>query len=175
MEPITQEDVFLILKLIEESKYDELHLEMGDLKLDVKKQGNKVSVVDSNYVSEQTSKPVLSTKPTERRKKDEHASGNTDLRTDESGLVPISASMLGTFYRAPKPGAPPFVKVGQKITVDDTVCIIEVMKLFNTVKAGVTGRIARICAKDGEMVEYQQTLFLVEEADAPGKGKRKSA
>ncbi|MBN2567897.1 MAG: acetyl-CoA carboxylase biotin carboxyl carrier protein [Deltaproteobacteria bacterium] len=175
MEPITQEDVFLILKLIEESKYDELHLEMGELKLDVKKRGNKASVADSNFVPEQTSKPVLSPKSPERQKKEKHTSVTTDVTTDESSLVPIKASMLGTFYRASKPGAPPFVKEGQKINADDTVCIIEVMKLFNTVKAGVSGRIASICAKDGEMVEYQQTLFLVEEADAPGKGKRKSA
>jgi biotin carboxyl carrier protein len=83
--------------------------------------------------------------------------------------------MLGTFYRAPKPGAPPFVDVGQDITADDTVCIIEVMKLFNAVKAGVSGRIAKICAKDGEMVEYQQTLFLVEEAGKLDEAKRESA
>jgi hypothetical protein len=63
MEPITQEDVFLILKLIEESKYDEMHLEIGDLKIDVKKQGNRASVVDSKCVSEKTAKPAVSVPP----------------------------------------------------------------------------------------------------------------
>ncbi|NQU03105.1 MAG: acetyl-CoA carboxylase biotin carboxyl carrier protein [Syntrophaceae bacterium] len=174
MESITQEDVFLILKLIEESKYDELHLEIGDLKLDVKKQGNKVSVVDSKYVPEKPEKPAIPTAPPEETK-EESVPDTAEAITDESGLMPIKASILGTFYRAPKPGAPPFVKVGQNITFDDTVCIIEVMKLFNTVKAGVSGRVARICAKDGEMVEFQQTLFLVEEADDLDEGKRKSA
>ncbi len=174
MEPITQEDVFLILKLIEESKYDELHLEIGDLKLDVKKQGNRASVVDSKCVPEKSAKPALPAAPPEEIK-DERVPDTGDAIIEESGLIPIKASMLGTFYSAPKPGAPPFVEVGQDITADDTVCIIEVMKLFNTVKAGVSGRVARICVKDGEMVEFQQTLFLVEEADDLDEGKRKSA
>jgi biotin carboxyl carrier protein len=70
--------------------------------------------------------------------------------------------MLGTFYRTPKPGSPPFVEVGAEVREEDPVCIIEVMKLFNTVRAGVQGRIARICAEQGQLVEYQQDLFLVE-------------
>ncbi len=174
MEPITQDDVFLILKLIEESKYDELHLEIGDLKLDVKKQGNKATVVDSKGTPERFSKPVVPAAPSVDRTDVDASIGEEEIG-DESGLIPIKASMLGTFYRAPKPGAPPFVEAGQNITADDTVCIVEVMKLFNTVKAGVSGRVARICAKDGEMVEYQQTLFLVEEADELDEKKRKSA
>jgi acetyl-CoA carboxylase biotin carboxyl carrier protein len=175
MEPITQEDVFLILKLIEESKYDEMHLEIGDLKIDVRKQGNKASVVDSKCVSEKTAKPAVPVLPPAKMKKDERALDTADVPIDESGLIPIKASMLGTFYRAPKPGAPAFVEAGQNITADDTVCIIEVMKLFNTVKAGVSGRVAKICAKDGEMVEFQQTLFLVQEAGDLDGGMRKSA
>ena len=78
------------------------------------------------------------------------------------GLVAINAPMLGTFYRTPKPGAPPFVEVGTMVGKDDPLCIIEVMKLFNTVKAGVQGRIAQICAEQGQLVEYQQILFLIE-------------
>jgi acetyl-CoA carboxylase biotin carboxyl carrier protein len=57
------------------------------------------------------------------------------------------------------------VEVGRWVSADDSVCIIEVMKLFNTVKANVRGRIAKVCAENGQMVEYQQTLFLVEEVD----------
>jgi biotin carboxyl carrier protein len=70
--------------------------------------------------------------------------------------------LLGTFYRGAKPEAPPFVEVGSRVTKDDTVCLIEVMKTFTTLKAGVAGRIAKICAENAQMVEYKQTLFLVE-------------
>lgn len=71
--------------------------------------------------------------------------------------------MLGIFYSAPKPGSPPFVKLGDFVKKDDPVRIIEVMKVFSTVKAGVQGRITKICAENAQMVEFKQTLFLVEE------------
>ncbi len=74
------------------------------------------------------------------------------------GLIPIQSPLLGTFYRGPKPGAPPFVEVGSRVMKDDTVCLIEVMKTFTTLKSGVEGRIAKICAENAQMVEYQQTL-----------------
>jgi biotin carboxyl carrier protein len=57
------------------------------------------------------------------------------------------------------------VEEGRLVTEEDTVCIIEVMKLFNTVKAGVRGRIVKVCVDNSQMVEYQQTLFLVEEGE----------
>jgi acetyl-CoA carboxylase biotin carboxyl carrier protein len=88
---------------------------------------------------------------------------------EEEGFMPIKAPMLGTFYRAPKPEAPPFVKEGQFVKNDDVVCIIEVMKLFNMVRAGVQGRIAKICAENAQLVEYNQVLFLVEKVDAQEK------
>jgi acetyl-CoA carboxylase biotin carboxyl carrier protein len=84
---------------------------------------------------------------------------------EDENCVPIKAPMLGTFYRAAKPDAPPFVEVGQLVTKEDVVCIIEVMKLFNMVRAGVQGRIAKICAENTQLVEYHQVLFLVEKED----------
>ena len=78
------------------------------------------------------------------------------------GWVPITAPNLGTFYRAPKPGVAPYVEVGQRIGEATEVCLIEVMKLFTPVRAGVSGRIARACVEDGEMVEFGAPLFLVE-------------
>jgi acetyl-CoA carboxylase biotin carboxyl carrier protein len=86
---------------------------------------------------------------------------------EEDGLIPINSPLLGIFYRAPKPGAPPFVEIGSYVTEDDTVCLVEVMKLFNTVKAGVKGRIAKICIENNQVVEYNQTLFLVEPEESP--------
>ena len=70
--------------------------------------------------------------------------------------------MLGTFYRAPAPGEPPFVEVGTVVDEETTVCIIEVMKLFSTIKAEKRGRISRVSVEDGQLVEYGQVLFLLE-------------
>jgi acetyl-CoA carboxylase biotin carboxyl carrier protein len=79
-----------------------------------------------------------------------------------AGMVAVRAPNLGTFYRSPKPGAPAYVEVGQKVTADTEVCLIEVMKLFTPVKAGVDGTVREICASDSQMVEYEQVLVIVE-------------
>lgn len=77
-------------------------------------------------------------------------------------LVEVTAPMVGTFFRAPAPGAEPFVSVGDRIKVGQTLCIIEAMKLMNEIQAEVSGRVTAITAEDGQPVEYGQTLFLVE-------------
>lgn len=74
----------------------------------------------------------------------------------------VTAANLGTFYRAPKPGSPPFVELGQHVSADTEICLIEVMKLFTSVKAGVAGIVRRIDAADAELVEGGQTLFHIE-------------
>ena len=74
----------------------------------------------------------------------------------------LAKRFVGTFYQAPKPGAPPYVEVGQKVDADTEVCLIEVMKLFTPVKAGVDGTVREICASDAQMVEYEQVLVIVE-------------
>jgi acetyl-CoA carboxylase biotin carboxyl carrier protein len=78
-----------------------------------------------------------------------------------SGEIAIRAPMLGTFYRSPAPGEPPFVELGKRIRADDTVCLIEVMKLFNSIKAGVDGVVTRILAENGNMVEFDQMLIVI--------------
>jgi biotin carboxyl carrier protein len=76
----------------------------------------------------------------------------------------IVAPMLGTFYRAPGPGEPPFVNVGARVEPDTIVCIIEVMKMMNSVPAGVAGTIAEIHVENAQPVEYGQLLFRLEPA-----------
>jgi acetyl-CoA carboxylase biotin carboxyl carrier protein len=76
-------------------------------------------------------------------------------------LVPIVAPMVGTFYRAPKPDAPPFVDEGDEVTVGQPVCVLEAMKMFNEITSDVAGRIARVLVENGAPVEYGQPLFLV--------------
>ena len=77
-------------------------------------------------------------------------------------LVPIKSPMVGTFYRAPAPDADPYVEENSAITVGQTVCIVEAMKLMNEIESEVRGRIARILVENAQPVEYGQTLFLVE-------------
>jgi len=166
MSSITQEDVLLILKLLDESPFDELHVETGDLKLWASKHGRGMSPAPAPTIEPTAAdgqKPNPSTVKLAGSKGEAQPPRQTPEQTAaREGLMPIIAPMLGTFYRTPKPGAPPYVEVGSLVNEEDPVCIIEVMKLFNTVKAGVRGRIVQICAEQGQMVEFQQTLFLIE-------------
>jgi acetyl-CoA carboxylase biotin carboxyl carrier protein len=87
------------------------------------------------------------------------AAGSSD---GTGGLAVVSAPLPGTFYRAPRPGAEPFVQVGDEVTPDTVVAIIETMKLMNSVHAGTTGRVARIPADNGEFAALGATLMLIE-------------
>lgn len=80
---------------------------------------------------------------------------------ERESLLEVRAPMLGRFFRAPSPTEPPYVEIGSKVEPDDTVCMIEVMKLFNTVKASVRGTIVEIVVEDGQMVEHDSLLFRV--------------
>ena len=80
----------------------------------------------------------------------------------DNHFQPITAPMVGTFYRSPNPDAPPFVEEGDEVQPGQTVCIIEAMKLFNEIQAELRGRVARVLAENGTPVEYGQPLFLID-------------
>lgn len=75
--------------------------------------------------------------------------------------VPVTAPTLGTFYRAPKPGAPPFTQIGARVAGGDELCLIEVMKLFTSVRAPCAGVVHAILASDGDLVEHGQVLLRI--------------
>jgi acetyl-CoA carboxylase biotin carboxyl carrier protein len=74
----------------------------------------------------------------------------------------INSPMVGTFYRAPSPGAKPFVEVGQSVNVGDTLCIVEAMKLLNQIESDKAGKIKAILVENGQPVEYGEPLFIIE-------------
>lgn len=76
--------------------------------------------------------------------------------------TPLTSPMVGTFYRAPSPGADPFVKVGDTVKKGQVVCIIEAMKLLNEVEADMDGTVKEVCVENGQPVEFGQSLFIIE-------------
>ncbi|MEE2984031.1 MAG: biotin/lipoyl-containing protein [Gammaproteobacteria bacterium] len=78
------------------------------------------------------------------------------------GMAVVRAPNLGTFFRAPKPGSPPYVEIGQAIDEDTEICLIEIMKLFTPIKAGIAGVVHEICVNDAEMVEFDQPLVIID-------------
>src|SRR5712692_1587940 len=159
---LSEDDVLHILKLIDESKFDYFQLEVGELKITVSKgepiplapTAQNVAVSQTpNPASAQPSKsPAVAPAPQKEPPKPVAI---------PAGHVPITAPLLGTFYVAPEPGAPPFVKAGAEITEDTTVGLIEVMKVFNAVRSGVKGVVTEVVAQNGQFIEYGQTLFVV--------------
>ncbi len=166
---LTEEEVLQILNLIEKSSFDLLQLEVGDLKLTVSK-GAIVGNAPLHAVLSEAPAPSRAAVQVEEKKPEpkiepQPVKAAQPAATD--GLAPIHAPMVGTFYNAPAPGSPPFVKVGQFIDEEATVGLIEVMKVFNAVSSGVKGVITDICVQNGQFVEYGQTLLLVRPKENP--------
>jgi acetyl-CoA carboxylase biotin carboxyl carrier protein len=162
---LSEDDVLHILKLIDESKFDYFQLEVGELKITVSK-GEPIPVSAAPQSSPAQSSGVTVAQAAKPAPPGPPPVTQSPPPADEAkpaaeGLVPITAPLLGTFYMAPEPGAPPFVQVGAAVTEDTTVGLIEVMKVFNSVRASVSGTVVQAVAQNGQFVEYGQTLFLV--------------
>jgi acetyl-CoA carboxylase biotin carboxyl carrier protein len=144
---LTAKDVAEITRLLEESNFDELYLELDGLKLSLRRgSGATLARPVASTVSAAVAGP---------------APGAVPLAAEDPNSVGVIAPLLGTFYRAPKPGAAPFVEVGSQVEEDTIIGIIEVMKLMNTVRAGVRGKVIQIHCQDGALVEYGETLMRV--------------
>lgn len=157
---LSEDDVLQILKLIDESKFDYFQLEVGELKITVSK-GEPIPLnpAQSAAAPRSTNRgPAEAPKPTPAA---QAQALKAEAKAVPEGLAAITAPLLGTFYVAPEPGAPPFVQVGAKVTEDATVGLIEVMKVFSSVRAGVNGTIVEAVAQNGQFVEYGQPLFFV--------------
>ena len=157
---LTAKDVAEITRLLEESSFDELYLEIDGMKLSLRR-GQRVSEQGSRSPPAPVSSTPLPAMPPSRPAPGAPA----PPAVPDPNIQPVAAPLLGTFYRAPKPGAAPFVEVGSQVEEDTIIGIIEVMKLMNTVRAGVRGRITEIIGLDGALVEYGETLMRVSKAD----------
>ena len=158
---LSEDDVLHILKLIDESKFDYFQLEVGELKITVSK-GDPIPIgsLGSQTATASAPGPAAAAPKPQPTPAAAGAAAAKPAAIPE-GMLPITAPLLGTFYVAPEPGAPPFVKVGQQITEDTTVGLIEVMKVFNSVRAAVSGTIVEVVAQNGQFVEFGQALFIV--------------
>jgi acetyl-CoA carboxylase biotin carboxyl carrier protein len=143
---LTAADVAEIMRLVEQSGFDELTLEM---------EGTKISL--RRGATAGTPAPAVATAPQPAPAQPLAPA----TATADPALQDLPSPLLGTFYRAPKPGAPPFVEVGSQVEADSIVGIIEVMKLMNTVRAGVRGAVAEILVADGALAEFGETLMRV--------------
>lgn len=152
-----------IIKLVDSSSIDEFVYEVDGAKVKLKKNGVVVTetVAPKKEVVApvvQQSAPAAPVAPAAPAKAEEAPAAPT---ANDPSLHKVVSPMVGTFYQAPNPDSPAYVKVGDKVGNETIVCIVEAMKLFNEIEAEVQGEIVEVLVKDGELVEYGQPLFLV--------------
>ncbi|UFJ60341.1 acetyl-CoA carboxylase biotin carboxyl carrier protein [Brevibacillus sedimenti] len=154
-----------IIKLIDQSSINEFELEMNGTKVTLKKSVEAETVVLPQPVVQAAPAAVPAAQVTAveapAAPAPAEAAKPAAPAQEEANLHKIVSPMVGTFYRAPEPGKPPYVQPGDKVTPDKVVCIVEAMKLFNEITAEVTGEIVKVLVEDGQLVEFGQPLFLV--------------
>jgi len=160
---LTAKDVAEITRLLEGSAFDELYLESEGWKLTIRRGQNAAAGPAQAAADEPAAAASPAATPSPSVADPAGTASAHSAAADGAALV--TAPMLGTFYRAPKPGAPPYIEPGTVVERDTIVGIIEVMKLMNTVRAGLRGTVIEILARDGTLVEYGEALVRVARAD----------
>lgn len=162
---LSYKDLLEIIQLVESSpEFSEFKLEYGDIKIHLRKNSAELTSQYESFGSEALSSTKEAPQMIEQAilpAEQQTAIKKTLVSSVPEGMVGIKSPMVGSFYRSPEPGAPPFVEVGSIVNPESVVCIIEVMKLMNSLPAGVSGTITDILVSDGDPVEYGQVLILI--------------
>ena len=152
-----------LIEILDQSSLTEINIEdtKGSV-VNLKKQ-KETEIITPQYTQQAPLAPATSTMATPNQSATESPvpQNNDQIDKDDSSYQTINAPMVGTFYKSPSPEEDAYVQVGDKVTNESTVCILEAMKLFNEIQAEVSGEIVEILVEDGQMVEYGQPLFKV--------------
>ncbi len=173
-----KKEIQSLIKLINESNISEFKLEDGDLKLTIrtgeyhksKAVPTQNTIVGVPPVQVATSQPAVQSQdtpppapvPSVAASKKTAQTEENDGGAGDTNYLEIKSPIVGTFYRAPGPDKDPYVKVGDTVSKDSVVCIVEAMKLFNEIEAEVSGKIIDVLVEDATPIEYDQVLFLVD-------------
>jgi len=151
-----------LIRIVEESNIDELEVTTWGRKIRITRRVNHQNPHSSSHLIANQPSPAERVAATPV--KDEPAAVSVEVIKPEAegNLTPIKSPMVGTFYRAPAPGAKPYVELGQIISAGQVVCVVEAMKLMNEIESEVAGRVVKILVENGKPVEFGQTLFLIE-------------
>ena len=155
-----------LIKMLGANEIAELNLQIEGVRINIKKAGagaySAGAYAAGAYAAAATAEAMpVEAKPAEAKPVEAKPAENGSTAAN-TNLIPVVAPLVGTFYRAPAPDAPPYVEVGATVQVGQPVCIVEALKLKNEIEAEVTGKIVEILVENGQAVEYGQTLFLIE-------------
>jgi len=158
-----------LIRLVDQSSIDEFVYEQGETKVHMKKATTTAAptvAVQAAPAAPTAVEPAPTATPIQTAAPEAPASemekpAAPETSAPEGNFHQITSPMVGTFYAAPAPDKPPYVKPGDRVKKDTVVCIIEAMKLFNEIEAEVDGEIVEVLVQNGQLVEYGQPLFLV--------------
>ena len=159
MSGLSRSDIDEIMRLVEHSNFDELKLEIGDIKIELRRAGT--APAPSSPPSTDSPAAAHTPPPTPAGGAPAVSPGHGHVDSPTHGGVDVPAPQLGIFYHAPRPGEPPFVAVGDEVHPDTVIGIIEVMKLMNTVTAGISGTVTEVVAPNGQGVKQGDTLLRI--------------
>lgn len=154
--PFDVRTVEYLLKLMTEHDLSEINLREGDQRIRLRKGG---AIPTAYLPTPAAAHPVHHATPAPSGAA---PAAQPPAAAPTRNLLEIKSPMVGTFYSRPKPDKPDFVTTGAAVKPDTVVCLIEAMKLYNDIKAEVSGTIAEVCVKNGDFVEFNQVLFRVE-------------
>ncbi len=158
-----------LLDFIAKSGLEVVNIETEEIKLKVKKRvGNKIVTTskshpaiamphDSTSLINAVGYPTISTDSPSNEEEE-----NSKGQGSEHKYLTIKSPMIGTFYRSSSPDAKPFIEIGDKVSVGQTVCIVEAMKLFNEIESEISGKVIKILIEDSSPVEYDQPLIMID-------------
>lgn len=156
-----------LIRLMVENELTEIDLKDEKETVSLRREGSQAPVVQvspSPSAPPAAPAPAMASAPAPAPTAPAAAPASEPSPADTSNLEQITSPMVGTFYSAAKPESPAFAKVGDTVTADTTVCIVEAMKIFNEIKAEQSGVIEKVLVSNGDSVEFGQALFLVRPA-----------
>lgn len=154
-----------LLDLISDSDVNEVSIEEGDFKIKVKKQSEAPA---ANLQYQMPSQPQAAPQSPPAQPARQTSAQQDESEVNENKAQPdgdvVKSPIVGTFYESPSPDSDPFVKVGDKVSTGDTLCIIEAMKIMNEIDAEFSGTVEKVIVNDGQPVEFDQPLFIIKKS-----------
>jgi acetyl-CoA carboxylase biotin carboxyl carrier protein len=159
---MNQKELKELIEFLIEKDIAEFELERGDVKVKIKRAAETPAVPESRYIAVHPAPaPVNVPSPVPVPAKVELAAAAAVPAEPEENLHIVRSPIVGTFYEAPSPGAPPFIKVGDQVEVGQVLCIVEAMKLMNEIECDVAGEVVKKLVANGQPIEYGQELFSI--------------
>ena len=155
-----------LIKFVARTGVSEVNIENSNIKINIKgnnKDSDQPQVIQQPIITQPqipVQQPVQ--QPVEQPKPAQTESSDKVTDSENSTLITVKSPIIGTFYRKPSPDKDNFVEVGDSVSVGQTLCVIEAMKLFNEIESEVSGKIVKVLVDDAEPVEFDQPLFVIE-------------